>query len=214
MTKKNTSRTVIVLDRSGSMGAIVNDTIGGVNQFIDKQKEKNPENILSIHQFDTEFHVSHQACKVTDIASLDDSNYVPRGGTALNDAIGKTINELGNELKALPESERPDKVIFLVVTDGEENSSREFSTEQIKGMVEHQKNKYDWEFVFLGADIDSFAVGGSIGFVGASTANFNKANIVRTLSMTSEKIAAYACNAVTDMAYTDDERAVLSESKS
>lgn len=160
---------VVVLDRSGSMASVVNDTVGGFNSFVEEQKKQEGNARLTLVQFDTQYEMVHNGLDIQKVPSLE---FSPRGGTALLDAIGRAINDTGARLRSLPEKERPDKVIFVIITDGEENSSREFGHARIRDMIKHQSDKYSWEFVFLGANQDSFAVGGNIGITIGNILNY------------------------------------------
>jgi uncharacterized protein YegL len=158
------SKIVVIADRSGSMESIKNDAIGGFNNFIDEQKKVDGEADLSLILFDHEYEVSYKNVDIKDVQHLNNETYVPRGMTALLDAIGKTITDVGIELHNLAENERPNKVIVCIITDGEENSSKEYTKSKIKEMVEHQRNKYSWEFIFFGANMDAVTEGVQYGF--------------------------------------------------
>jgi uncharacterized protein YegL len=159
---KNLTDITFILDRSGSMASMVNDVVGGYRSFVEQQKaDKSGDIVMSLVQFDTIYENVFSGIPIENLSPA--LNFVPRGGTALRDAIGRTINETGARLRALPASERPNKVLIVILTDGEENSSHEFSHDQIKRMIEHQQNKYAWEFLFLGANFDAFHVGASYG---------------------------------------------------
>ncbi len=162
----------VVLDRSGSMGDIKNDIIGGVNEFVQKQKEDPGFMTFSLAQFDNEYEVVHHFVDLVNVPELTDETYEPRGSTALLDAIGRTISSTGQHLLELSENERPSKVLFVIVTDGEENASREFLRSKIFEMITHQQKEYNWEFVFIGANQDAIAEGGSLGINSTSSANF------------------------------------------
>ena len=160
---KNLTEIVAILDRSGSMEHLTNDTIGGFNSFLKEQKEIPGEAILSTVLFNDSYVLLHDRVNIKNVKSITKSDYIAQGNTALLDAMGKTINDLGLKLYNTIENERPSKVIFFIITDGEENSSVEFTNDKIKEMVELQKNTYNWEFIFLGANIDSFSAAASIG---------------------------------------------------
>lgn len=172
MSKKGFSEIVCIIDRSGSMGLIRDDAIHGFNIFLDEQKKLPEEATLTFVQFDTEYEVIHENKPLRDVPNLDQSTYVPRGMTALLDAVGKTIESVGRRLSNTPEENRPQKVIFAILTDGEENSSRQFALAKIKEMITHQKETYQWEFIFLGANQDVFAEATKIGIDPAHTASF------------------------------------------
>jgi len=163
---------VCVIDRSGSMASISQDAIGGFNTFLAEQKKVPGEATLTYVQFDTDYEVVHENKPLNDVPDIDSKTYVPRGATALLDAIGKTIESVGKRLSGLAESLRPDKVIFVILTDGEENSSHEYSKAKIKEMITHQKDVYQWGFIFLAANQDAFAEGVKLGIDIKDTSNF------------------------------------------
>lgn len=172
--KDNFSEIVVILDRSGSMGTIVNDTIGGFNSFIKSQKDLNlGECNVTLVQFDDKYELNYTS-KLSDVKDLSTETYIPRGGTSLLDAIGKTITEVGSRLVSTPEAMRPSRVIFVIITDGEENTSKEYRTEQIKTMVEHQTNKYSWDFLYLNCDLKGFGQARDMGFTQDKSLNYNK----------------------------------------
>jgi len=148
----NLTEIIFLLDRSGSMGELEGDTIGGFNGFVKQQSEIGETRITTV-LFDDQYELLHNGMKASDVA-LTEKEYFVRGMTALLDAVGKTIIDVGKRMESLDESERPGKVIFVITTDGQENSSREFTYDRIKAMIEHQKAKYNWEFIFMGANID------------------------------------------------------------
>lgn len=190
--KKNLTELVFVLDRSGSMSSLAQDTIGGFNSIIDKQKEADGEAYVTTVLFDHEYTLLHDHIKLEDIEPMTGAEYQPRGMTALYDAIGTAINSVGERLNNTPEEERPEKVIFVITTDGYENSSREFSAKKIKEMIEHQQNKYSWTFMFLGANIDSATVAGDIGI---------SSNFARNYTATAAGVAAHAEGVATSLCY-------------
>ena len=153
----------IVLDRSGSMASVRDDTIGGYNTFLSEQKAILGPCTLTLVQFDTEYECIYKAVPVQSVTPLDTQTFIPRGGTALLDAIGRTVLETGARLSAMPENDRPGKVLFVILTDGEENSSHEFTIDRIHDMIKHQREVYKWQFVFLGANQDAIATGTSMG---------------------------------------------------
>ncbi len=170
--KQNHADITIVLDRSGSMSNVATDTIGGFNTFLDSQKKTPGTATFTLHQFDGKFETVVNAEDIQKVQDLTSKTFVPRGMTALLDAIGRSVTDAGARLEKLPEGERPAKVIFVILTDGYENSSREFTREQIFKMVEHQKEKYSWEFVYLGANQDAIQVGGSLGINAQSSMTY------------------------------------------
>lgn len=159
----NLSEVIFILDRSGSMASLTNDTIGGYNAFIEEQKNDPGETKLTTVLFDHEYELLHNGVNVRDVKPMTTEDYWPRGLTALYDAIGKTINDVGHRLNNTPEDERPSKIIFVITTDGCENASKEFNQRKVKEMIEHQTDKYSWQFIFLGANIDVKEVANDIG---------------------------------------------------
>jgi uncharacterized protein YegL len=153
----------VVLDKSSSMFHLTQETIDGFNQFIEEQRKLEGDANLTLTQFDTNFNIVHNGVNIKDVPELNHETYRPNGYTALHDAVGKTIVSVGQRLEALQENERPSKVIMVIMTDGEENSSKEFSGEKIAGMIKHQKDTYDWEFVFLGANQDAVSKASTFG---------------------------------------------------
>lgn len=183
----------IVLDRSGSMESIRNDTIGGFNTFLKTQQEAPGEANLTLVQFDDRYEVVHNGIRVQDVPELTALTFVPRGYTALLDAIGRTITDTGTRLSALSEDQRPSKVIFVILTDGEENASKEFTRDKINEMIKHQTEAYNWDFVFLGANQDAIQVGTSIGIMAANSLSYaaNKAGTDALFSSVADATVAY-----------------------
>lgn len=182
MTRPNTVDITILLDRSGSMSATRNDTIGGFNEFIEEQRKVPGQAVLTLIQFDDQYDVNYVAVPLDHVANLTTKTYEPRGNTALLDAMARAIRDTGERLSKMPEQERPAKVIMLIMTDGMENTSKDFSPrngghQKIKDMVTHQKNVYSWEFVFIGANIDSFGVSEQLNFSSGSTINYTSSPI-------------------------------------
>ena len=147
--KQGLSEIICIIDRSGSMGIIKNDAIGGFNTFLEEQKKLPGEATLTYIQFDTEYEVVHENKPLKDVQPINGSIYIPRGRTALLDAVGKTIDATGRRLANTPEENRPEKIIVAILTDGEENASHQYNLSKIKEMIKHQKEKYSWEFIFL-----------------------------------------------------------------
>ena len=164
--KENLTEIVFILDRSGSMMHLTADTIGGYNSMIEKQKQEPGEAKITTVLFDDNYEVLYDAVDIQNIEPMTTAQYYAHGCTALLDAVGRTINNVGARLNNTPEEERPSKVIVVITTDGYENSSHEFTRTQIKEMIEHQTNKYSWQFMFLGAEIDAVAEAESIGISG------------------------------------------------
>lgn len=152
--KENRTRIAIILDRSGSMESVRESTVTGFNEFIRKQREVGGDVSVKLVQFDDQYDVVFDK-PLAEVPELTQATFVPRGWTALYDAQGKTIVTLGEELEKTPESERPSKVIVMTLTDGQENQSKEYKLSDISKMIKAQQEKYNWEFIFLGANQDA-----------------------------------------------------------
>jgi len=163
MTKPDFTAIAVILDRSGSMGKLSKETIEGFNAFVAEQRKVKGEAVLTLATFASDYRLVYDFVPLDSVVDLTTATYVCNGYTSLLDSVGKTINSLGNRLSAMPENERPSKVIVVVMTDGEENASTEYAIDKIKEMVEHQTNKYSWLFVFSGAGIDAFHGSKSLG---------------------------------------------------
>ena len=171
--KKGLTEIVFILDRSGSMSGLEADTIGGYNSLIAKQKKEEGEAYISTVLFDDVCEVLHDRVSLNEIKPMTDKEYFVRGCTALLDAIGGAIKHIGNVHKYAREEDRPEKTLFIITTDGQENSSKQYNYEKIKRMVERQKEKHGWEFLFLGANIDAVAEAGRIGIKANRAANYH-----------------------------------------
>ena len=161
--RKGLTEIVFILDRSGSMGGLESDTIGGYNSLIDKQKKEEGEVYVSTVLFDDVTEVLHDRIPLKEIKPMTDKEYYVRGCTALLDAVGGAIHHIGNVHKYARDEDKPEKTLFIITTDGQENSSRRYTYEKVKHMVERQKEKFGWEFLFLGANIDAIAEAGRFG---------------------------------------------------
>ena len=153
--KKNLTEIVFILDRSGSMSGLEADTIGGFNSMIEKQRKADGEALVSTVLFDNMSEVIHDRVNIRDIKPMTDRDYTVRGCTALLDAIGGALHHIGNVHKYARRSDVPEHTLFIITTDGMENASRFYSSDRVKQMIERQKAKYGWEFLFLGANIDT-----------------------------------------------------------
>lgn len=153
----------IVLDVSGSMHKIKSDTIGGFNSFLNDQKKLKGKCTLTLAKFNHGYIMPYFGIDINKVSELTDYTFLPNGNTALYDAIGRTIESTGHRLSMMPSTERPSNVIFVILTDGEENCSVNYSYSKIKEMIEHQQTKYSWSFVFLGANQDAIATAGGLG---------------------------------------------------
>jgi hypothetical protein len=207
--KDNLTDINVVLDRSGSMSSVRTDTIGGFNTFLKAQKEAVGEANFTLAQFDHEYEIVHNGVGIQTVPELTAETFVPRGNTALLDAIGRTINETGARLSKLPDDERPAKVIFVILTDGAENASHEFTKQQINEMITKQREVYKWDFVFLGANQDAIAVGTGFGVAAGSTMTY-AANTMGTQSVYSSlarNVASYRSGGMQGQSiFTDEDR--------
>lgn len=170
--RKGLTELVFILDRSGSMSGLEADTIGGFNSMIDRQKKEDGEAVISTVLFDDETEVLHDRTSIQEVTPMTEKQYYVRGGTALLDAIGGAIHHLGNIHKYAREEDRPEKTVFIITTDGMENSSSRYSYDRVKQMVERQREKYEWEFLFLGANIDAIEVAGRFGIKPGRAVNY------------------------------------------
>lgn len=153
--KNNTTELVFIIDRSGSMAGLEKDTIGGFNAMIEKQKKEKGECLVSTVLFDNTSEVLHDRVKLSEIRPMNEDEYYVRGCTALIDAIGGAIHHIGNVHKYARKEDVPEHTMFIITTDGMENASHRYSSEDVKRMIERQKSKYGWEFLFIGANIDA-----------------------------------------------------------
>jgi len=216
MVDQNYTHINLLVDRTGSMMSIQSDMEGACNHFLEKQKEVDGACTLSIHQFDSD-NGGLDYDTICDFVSISEAPKVviePRGCTPLLDATAKMINDLGAKLNAMPEERRPGKVIVVIITDGMENASREYTVDKIREMIECQKGTYSWEFVFLGANFEACEVGESYGIGGRSSLKYaaNAPGCHCMAQSLSASVMAYRCgtkNAVTfeDKDYEDQEKA-------
>lgn len=175
MTNPDYTAIMLLVDRSGSMAAIRDAAESGVNEFITSQANAVGKRTIRIAQFDYDYSQGLRydtVCPSTDPAAIEPFTLAPRGGTPLLDAMGRAIVEFGDELAALPESQRPGVVVLAVMTDGLENSSREYQWPQVKAMVQRQQETYGWQVVYLGANQDAFTVGEQLGVPRANTMTY------------------------------------------
>lgn len=191
--KENYTEVICIIDESGSMYTLTDDTIGGYNSFIEDQKNSEGQTAVTLVTFNNTIQTKYENIDVKDVSKLDKKDYVPNGMTALLDAVGLTIDKVGKRLAETPEENRPSKVIVMITTDGQENASKEYTRSRVKEMIEEQTNKYNWQFLFAGANIDSEKEAESIGINKAFATNyshnsFGVSSVYRSLSAVSNLI--------------------------
>ena len=191
--KTKLTELVFILDRSGSMSGLESDTIGGFNSMLKKQQAEPGECNITTVLFDDTYDVLHDRLKIKAVSEITSREYFVRGCTALLDAIGKTIKKINKVQKNTAEDYRAEKVLFVITTDGMENASREFTYDQIKKMVEKQKKRHNWEFIFLGANIDAIDVANRFGIAQNRTQNFHNDSegIALNFQVLNETVACY-----------------------
>lgn len=203
-----------IIDRSGSMGPIKNDMIGSFNQFLTDQRNQPGNARLSLITFSSDVTDVYEFSELSAISDLTEENYICSGGTSLYDAIGLSIDKLGSNLAALDESERPNKVIVVILTDGEENSSKTYTQSRIAEMIQHQRDQYSWQFIFLGANQDACLTATSIGISAGNAMYFSSSsvsakksfdNLSNYMSRTRSK-SEFDYMATLDSALNDDEK--------
>ena len=171
--RENLTELVFILDRSGSMAGLESDTIGGFNAMIEKQQKETGEVFVSTVLFDDQTEVIHDRAYIGNVKKLTEADYYVRGCTALLDAVGGAIRHIGNVHKYAREEDRPAKTLFVITTDGLENASRKYSFTDVKKLIQNQQEKYHWEFLFLGANIDAIEVAGNMGIKRDRAANYH-----------------------------------------
>lgn len=206
---KNKTDITIILDRSGSMDSVKDDTIGGFNNFLGEQQQVEGEAVLSLVQFDDQYEVVYLDKDINSAAKLTEATFQPRGMTALFDAVGRTINSVGNRLASTAEEERPDKVLFVIMTDGFENASHEFAASKISEMINHQRNVYKWEFMFIGANQDAVLSAREIGIPAAAALTYaaNAEGTQIAYNMMASKVKNYRLsNNAEALNFSDEDR--------
>lgn len=198
---KNLTHLAFIIDGSGSMAPLQSDTIGGFNRIMEEQRKATCESHATLVIFSNATHEVFTDIDAKHARDLTTESYVPAGGTALLDAMGYTIDRLGKLFADTPEAKRPGKVCVTIITDGEENASREYDLAKIKTMVERQREKYSWEFVFLGANIDAFAAAQSYGINTKNAYAFSssKKGLVATSSVVGSALRGYSQGSVAQM---------------
>jgi hypothetical protein len=215
--KKDYTHIAVILDRTGSMESIRDDTIGGFNAFLNQQKAEPGVATLTLVQFDSRdpYEVIHQFNPVAEVPELTRQTFVPRAGTPLLDALGRGINDLEQNLGQKTEDERPARVVMVIITDGQENASREFRKEQIEKMIKEKQEKLDWQFVFLSADLAAMGEALDTGVRPAAAMLFDKsaAGTQAAWASASARIADYRADLSEGISFTDEDRAQQNRKK-
>ena len=195
----------VVLDRSGSMAAVADDTIGGFNQFLLDQKRAPGDGVLTLVQFDNEYEFVHTAEPLAEVPPLSAATFIPRGSTALLDAISRAVGETHERLVKTDEGQRPGTVIFVILTDGQENSSREATVEQVFARITEQQEKRGWKFIFLGANQDAIKSAARLGIGAGSSLSYahNAAGSRRAFVSTSRSVHRLRQKQVGDFEQSD-----------
>ncbi len=195
--RKDLTELVFIIDRSGSMSGLESDTIGGFNSMIRKQKQAEGEALISTVLFDNVSEVLHDRVNVKDIQAMTEHDYTVRGTTALLDAIGGAIHHIGNVHKYARKEDVPEHTMFVITTDGMENASRYYSSDKVKKMIERQKVKYGWEFIFLGANIDAVETASHFGIGADRAVNYNcdSEGTALNYEVVSDAICSVRCSA-------------------
>ena len=171
--KKDLTELIFILDRSGSMGGLESDTIGGYNAMLKKQMEAEGSAYITTVLFDDEYELLHDRINLKGVKPITEKEYFVRGTTALLDAVGKSIQKIVNVQRNTSDDEKAEKVLFVITTDGLENASREYSYTKVRAMIEKQKSRYGWEFIFLGANIDAVSEAEKFGIDSSRAAQFH-----------------------------------------
>lgn len=197
--KKNLTELVFILDKSGSMSGLEKDTIGGYNSMLEQQRKGDGECVITTVLFDNHYELLHDRIDIRAVQPISGKEYFVGGSTALLDAIGKTIHKIGTAQKNTAEEYRAEKVMFVIITDGEENASRQYSAAQVREMIRRQKERYGWEFIFLGANMDAVETAGRFGIDADRAVDYvpDGEGTELNFRMMSETVTAFrACGAV------------------
>jgi hypothetical protein len=210
--KENYTHISVILDRTGSMQSIRDDTIGGFNAFLKEQQNQPGVATLTLVQFDTQdpYEVIHRFKPISEVPELTHNTFVPRASTPLLDAIGRGINDLDKCLADMEDSQRPSKVVLAIITDGQENSSREFRKDQIAKMIQQKQEQNQWQFVFLSADLASIDDAGEYGIRATSSMSYDKSadGVASAWRSMSNSLSGYrSAKHLKDMEFTQDDRA-------
>lgn len=175
--KKDLTEIIFILDRSGSMRPLEEDTIGGYNSFLDRQRQEGGEAVVTTILFDNQFEILHDCVNIKEIKPITGKEYYARGMTALFDAVGRAIVKAEYRQNFTPEAEAPGKTVVVIITDGMENSSKEYHQDTIREMIHIQQKKHGWEFIFLGANMDAVKTAEGMGIASGRSANYRHDSI-------------------------------------
>ncbi len=202
--KKNLTELVFILDQSGSMSGLEGDTIGGYNSLLEKQRKEPGEAYVSTVLFNTQSTVLHDRAPVSTIQPMTGSDYCPCGCTALLDAIGDAIHHIGNVHKYARKEDVPEHTLFVITTDGMENASRRYSADKVRRMIKRQQEKYGWEFLFLGANIDALETAEHYGIRRERAAQFHndEEGVALNFSVLSDTVTAMRCGCSIDESWS------------
>ena len=191
------------------MSSVADDTIGGFNRFLDDQRKVPGSATITLHQFDDVFETPLKAQDIKSAPGLTSATFVPRGNTALLDAIGRAIGETGSRLESATENDRAGKVVFVIITDGQENASHEYNQAKVFEMIGHQRDKYSWEFVFLGANQDAIKAASRVGISAANAISYaaNATGVKQAFHSASSNLRSMRVGASASMAWSDEDRA-------
>lgn len=205
--KKDHTDITIILDRSGSMSAVAGDTIGGFNRFLNDQKKGAGTATITLHQFDNQFETPIKAQDIQSAPELTTATFVPRGNTALLDAIGRAIVDTGARMSAAGD-QCAEKVVVVIITDGQENASHEYNHAKVHEMIEHQRSKYQWEFVFLGANQDAIKAATNLGVAGGNAMTYahNAKGTTAAFDSTSANLRSMRAGVTASMKYSEEDR--------
>ncbi|MFW6336198.1 MAG: vWA domain-containing protein [Phycisphaeraceae bacterium] len=196
----------IVLDRSGSMESCREETIAGFNRFLDQQRALPGMASITLIQFDNQYEKHYVGIPLAEAADLTPQTYVPRSGTALLDAMGRTIKGLGRHLASMPQADRPGKVLFVTLTDGQENASRRYTPSRVMSMIRHQREQYGWQFIFLGANQDAIAAAGQLGIDRDASITFSTRRSEQTWNTLGTAMSRFRRGDDADVSFSAEER--------
>ncbi len=208
MAKKNKTYIGMVIDRSGSMNSIRDQTIDGINTFINEQRASGEDIVVSYAQFDDVYELVYDSVGLEFVPAITRETFVPRSMAALNDAIGKTINHVASYIAAQPDADRPNKVVMVIVTDGQENASRNFTSGAIRELVTDKQSNHDWQFVFLAANQNAVLTGRDYGIRAGSSMNYaaNTVGVKHVFTAAANQVESYSRGLTSGVAFTPYER--------